>query len=75
MGCHPPSPLIGYVIQEVGLFPHFTVARNIGLVPKIENWPADRIPNAYANCCNSSDSIPTSPRVIPANFPEASAKA
>ena len=34
---------IGYVIQEVGLLPHFTVERNIGLVPKIENWPADRI--------------------------------
>ena len=34
---------IGYVIQEVGLFPHFTVARNIGLVPKIEGWPEDRI--------------------------------
>jgi osmoprotectant transport system ATP-binding protein len=35
--------MIGYVIQEVGLFPHFTVERNIGLVPKIENWPANRI--------------------------------
>ena len=35
--------MIGYVIQEVGLFPHFTVARNIGLVPRIENWHADRI--------------------------------
>ncbi len=35
--------MIGYVIQEVGLFPHFTVARNIGLVPHIEAWPADRI--------------------------------
>jgi len=35
--------MIGYVIQEVGLFPHFTVERNIGLVPKIENWRADRI--------------------------------
>jgi osmoprotectant transport system ATP-binding protein len=35
--------MIGYVIQEVGLFPHFTVARNIGLVPQIEDWPADRI--------------------------------
>jgi osmoprotectant transport system ATP-binding protein len=34
---------IGYVIQEVGLFPHFTVARNIGLVPQIEGWPAERI--------------------------------
>jgi osmoprotectant transport system ATP-binding protein len=35
--------MIGYVIQEVGLFPHFTVERNIGLVPKIENWPGNRI--------------------------------
>lgn len=34
---------IGYVIQEVGLFPHFTVERNIGLVPKIEGWEAGRI--------------------------------
>ncbi len=34
---------IGYVIQEAGLFPHFTVARNIGLVPKIEGWSDDRI--------------------------------
>jgi osmoprotectant transport system ATP-binding protein len=29
---------IGYVIQEVGLFPHFTVAGNVGLVPKLEGW-------------------------------------
>jgi osmoprotectant transport system ATP-binding protein len=34
---------IGYVIQEAGLFPHFTVERNIGLVPKIEGWPQERI--------------------------------
>ncbi|MGA9545895.1 MAG: ATP-binding cassette domain-containing protein [Candidatus Sulfotelmatobacter sp.] len=34
---------IGYVIQEVGLFPHFTVERNIGLVPRIEGWTAERI--------------------------------
>jgi osmoprotectant transport system ATP-binding protein len=30
---------IGYVIQEVGLFPHFTVEQNIGLVPRISGWP------------------------------------
>src|SRR6202453_1978916 len=35
--------MIGYVIQDVGLFPHFTVKRNIALVPKIEKCPADRI--------------------------------
>ena len=27
---------IGYVIQEVGLFPHFTIAQNVGLVPRLE---------------------------------------
>jgi len=34
---------IGYVIQDVGLFPHFTVERNIGLVPRIESWTPERI--------------------------------
>jgi osmoprotectant transport system ATP-binding protein len=34
---------IGYVIQEAGLFPHFTVAENVALVPTLENWPRQRI--------------------------------
>jgi osmoprotectant transport system ATP-binding protein len=34
---------IGYVIQDGGLFPHFTVAKNIALVPQIENWSAERV--------------------------------
>ena len=34
---------IGYVIQEVGLFPHFTVERNVGLVPSLESWQPGRI--------------------------------
>ena len=34
---------IGYVIQEIGLFPHFTVAENVGLVPRLERWPPPRI--------------------------------
>jgi osmoprotectant transport system ATP-binding protein len=34
---------IGYVIQDAGLFPHFTVAENIGLVPTLEKWDAGRI--------------------------------
>ncbi len=29
---------IGYVIQEAGLFPHFTVAENVALVPSLEKW-------------------------------------
>ena len=31
---------IGYVIQDGGLFPHFTVAENVALVPGLENWEA-----------------------------------
>ena len=34
---------IGYVIQETGLFPHFTVAQNVAVVPRLLNWPADRV--------------------------------
>src|SRR6266700_3708636 len=34
---------IGYVIQEAGLFPHFTVAENVALVPTLEKWDPARI--------------------------------
>jgi osmoprotectant transport system ATP-binding protein len=34
---------IGYVIQEAGLFPHFTIAQNIALVPRLEQWDAARV--------------------------------
>lgn len=34
---------IGYAIQDVGLFPHVTVERNIGLVPRLEKWAPERI--------------------------------
>jgi osmoprotectant transport system ATP-binding protein len=34
---------IGYVIQQVGLFPHMTVAENIATVPKLLKWSKDRI--------------------------------
>ena len=35
--------VIGYVIQDAGLFPHFTVAQNVGLVPSLEKWEPSRI--------------------------------
>ncbi len=34
---------IGYVIQEVGLFPHFTIGENVGLVPRLQGWPPERV--------------------------------
>ena len=33
----------GYVLQEVGLFPHMSIARNVGLVAALARWPRERI--------------------------------
>ena len=34
---------IGYVFQEIGLFPHMTVEDNVAVVPRLEQWPMERI--------------------------------
>src|SRR5207253_4627267 len=34
---------IGYVIQQVGLFPHMTVGDNVAVVPRLLGWPRQRI--------------------------------
>lgn len=34
---------MGYVIQQVGLFPHMTVAQNVAVVPELLGWPRERI--------------------------------
>ena len=34
---------IGYVIQDVGLFPHWTVEQNVAMVPRLESWPESRV--------------------------------
>jgi osmoprotectant transport system ATP-binding protein len=34
---------VGYVIQDVGLFPHMSVAENVGIIPRLEGWAPDRI--------------------------------
>jgi osmoprotectant transport system ATP-binding protein len=36
---------IGYAIQDVGLFPHYTVFENVALVPRLEEWRAPRVSN------------------------------
>ncbi|WP_028309284.1 ABC transporter ATP-binding protein [Desulfitibacter alkalitolerans] len=33
---------IGYVIQEIGLMPHMTVAENIALIPNLQKWPKEK---------------------------------
>lgn len=42
----PPEELrrnIGYVIQSIGLFPHYTIEQNISVVPKLHKWDEERI--------------------------------
>jgi osmoprotectant transport system ATP-binding protein len=34
---------VGYAIQDVGLFPHYTVADNVAIVPRLLEWPAARV--------------------------------
>lgn len=34
---------LGYVIQQVGLFPHLTISQNIGMVPRVLGWPQKKI--------------------------------
>ncbi len=57
---------IGYVIQDGGLFPHITVARNVGLVPELEGWPAQKI---RARVDELLDAVGLEPRVYAARYP------
>ena len=43
---------IGYVIQEGGLFPHFSIARNVGLVPSLLSWDAAKIDDRVRELLN-----------------------
>ena len=44
---------IGYVIQQIGLFPHQTVGENIATVPRLLGWDKERIARARAASCSS----------------------
>lgn len=49
---------IGYVIQQIGLFPHMTVGNNIGLIPKIERWSQERITDRVKELLELVDLLP-----------------
>ena len=54
---------IGYVIQQIGLFPHMTVEDNVGTVPRLLGWDKQRIrARGRTSCSSSSGSIRTSTR-------------
>jgi osmoprotectant transport system ATP-binding protein len=57
---------IGYVLQEVGLFPHMTIARNIGVVPYLEGWPPDRI---RGRCTELLELVALDPAAFAERFP------
>ena len=42
---------IGYVIQQIGLFPHRTIAENIGTVPQLLGWEKERTRGARRASC------------------------
>lgn len=58
---------IGYVIQQVGLFPHMTIAENIGVVPKLLGWnkkkTADRVDELL-------DTVQLDPREFAGRYPK-----
>jgi osmoprotectant transport system ATP-binding protein len=56
----------GYVLQEVGLFPHMTVGRNIAVVPHLEGWPEARI---RARCVELLELVGLDPVSYAARFP------
>ncbi len=42
---------IGYGIQSVGLFPHYTVGKNVGAVPSLLHWPRTGLPIEWRSFC------------------------
>jgi osmoprotectant transport system ATP-binding protein len=57
---------IGYVLQEGGLFPHFTVAENVALVPQLENWDKEK---REARTGEMLDLVGLDPQKFSARFP------
>ena len=57
---------IGYVLQEVGLFPHMTIGRNIAVVPRLEEWPPDRI---HARCRELLELVGLDPASYEGRYP------
>jgi osmoprotectant transport system ATP-binding protein len=57
---------IGYVIQQIGLFPHQTVGENIATVPRLLGWPKDRI---HARVTELLELIDLDPAEMEARYP------
>ena len=58
---------IGYVFQGIGLFPHLSIRENISIVPRLLDWPEDRINNRY---CELLELVQLSPEIHADRFPD-----
>src|SRR5438093_3820009 len=58
---------VGYVLQEVGLFPHMSVADNVAVVPRLERWTPER---TAARVDQLLDLVGLSPRLFAARWPD-----
>lgn len=57
---------MGYVIQQIGLFPHMTVAENIAVVPRLLGWPRTKI---QARVDQLLDQVQLVPAVFRGRYP------
>ena len=58
---------VGYVLQDVGLFPHMSVADNVGVAPRLERWKAERI---AARVSELLELVGLEPRQFAARWPD-----
>ena len=58
---------IGYVFQGIGLFPHLSIRENISIVPRLLDWPEDRINN---RCRELLELVHLSPEIHADRFPD-----
>jgi osmoprotectant transport system ATP-binding protein len=58
---------VGYVLQDVGLFPHMSVADNVAVVPRLEAWPPDRV---AARTHELLDLVGLPPQQFAARYPD-----
>jgi osmoprotectant transport system ATP-binding protein len=58
---------VGYVLQDVGLFPHMTIAGNVSLVPRLEGWPRERM---AARADELLELVGLAPRQFAARWPD-----
>jgi osmoprotectant transport system ATP-binding protein len=58
---------IGYVIQQIGLFPHYTIEKNIAIVPELKGWDKEKIQERVKELLNM---VGLDPEVFSTRYPK-----